>query len=280
MYQVHLHLGARTSITLATGQWRAYIRRYTERTQGHYKGVIRQFLISLPALTVDQLKPYHISSYVNNLLLERKNRTANAHLTVLKSFCRWLSVNYDVPNVAKEIPMLREDPPQQRFLTHQEYLKALSVCNKREADVIRFIGNTGLRASEVCNLAWDCVNFDMTAITITGKGRKRRTIPLNQTCRQILSKYTRQPDTSIEFLKSNRQRLWCLCQKVSKKAGLKPFGPHALRHYFATELVKRGVPISYVSRLLGHSSTKFTESLYVHFNSDFLQGITDVLDEI
>lgn len=281
MYQVHLHLGARTSITLAASQWRAYIRRYTERTRGHYKGVMHQFLTSLPALTVDQLKPYHISSYVNNLLIERKNRTANAHLTVLKSFCRWLAVNYDIPNVAKEIPMLREDPPEQRFLTHEEYLKALAVCNKREADVIQALANTGMRASEICNLSWDCVNLEMTAITITGKGRKRRTIPLNQTCRQILKKYNRQPDTPIQFLKSvsKRQWLWCLCQRVSKRAGLKPFGPHALRHYCITRLLERGANINLVSRFAGHSSIRTTERIYYHPTDD-LSGLTDVLDEI
>jgi integrase len=90
-------------------------------------------------MDIKQLTRWHIDHYIDRLLLRAKNRTANAHLTVLKSFCRWLSKSCNVPNVAVDIPMLREDPPKQRVLTHEEYLKVLTVCTDGEADIIRFL---------------------------------------------------------------------------------------------------------------------------------------------
>jgi integrase/recombinase XerD len=59
---------------------------------------------------------------------------------------------------------------------------------------------------------------------------------------------------------------------------MKKFGSHAIRHYFATELIRKGVNIYKVSKILGHASIKITESIYVHLLPIDLLGITDVLD--
>jgi len=53
---------------------------------------------------------------------------------------------------------------------------------------------------------------------------------------------------------------------------------YAIRHYFATELIRKGVGIYKVSRILGHSSVKTTESIYIHLVPIDLLGLTDCLD--
>jgi len=116
-------------------------------------------------------------------------------------------------------------------------------------------------------------------LTITGKGRKRRVIPLNETCRTILSHYAN--STTLQLTKSYRyhQALSRLTHKLAKKAGIPMFGVHAIRHYFATELCRRGVPLAKVSKILGHASVRTTERIYLHWLDDDLLGVTDVLDE-
>lgn len=59
---------------------------------------------------------------------------------------------------------------------------------------------------------------------------------------------------------------------------MKKFGSHAIRHFFATQLIRKGVSIYKVSKILGHSSVKITESCYIHLVPVDLLGITDVLD--
>lgn len=254
--------------TTTINEWLCHCRRFTARTQEHYKMVINRFCKYIP-LEIEQLNSRHIEAYINDLLERSSNRTANAHLTVIKSFCRWLSKIYDLPNPAAKIEMLKEDPPKQRYLTHTEYLKVLEACKDGESDTIKFLANTGLRASELVNLNGSIYD---DKLVVDGKGRKRRVIPLNKTCKEILSR-----STHINFSK-NRVQLYRLCSRLSDKANVPRFGPHALRHYFATELLKRGVPMIDVSKLLGHSSVKTTESIYFHFESHFLNGVTDVLD--
>ena len=58
---------------------------------------------------------------------------------------------------------------------------------------------------------------------------------------------------------------------MQKSLGIKPVTIHALRHTFATRLIKAKVDIKVVSKLLGHSSVKITIDRYVHLTMKFKQ---------
>jgi len=45
--------------------------------------------------------------------------------------------------------------------------------------------------------------------------------------------------------------------------------PHVLRHTVATQLAQKNVPMTQISRLLGHRSTAITEKVYAKFSPDF-----------
>ena len=115
-----------------------------------------------------------------------------------------------------------------------------------------------------------CVSSDEQYITIIGKGSKRRVVPLNDTCRKCLA--------LIFAKKYTRYSLSWLCRKLSRKAEIPLFGPHALRHRAITQLIKRGVPIAIVSRIAGHSSPVITMKTYCHLTEPDFLGVTDVLD--
>ena len=50
---------------------------------------------------------------------------------------------------------------------------------------------------------------------------------------------------------------------VAESIGIKDFHPHCLRHTYASQAVKAGVPLPYLSDILGHESTSFTAKVYV-----------------
>lgn len=309
------------SIAEAAADWLIHNKgRFTKRTQVHYRMVISRFVEFLPeGIMSDQLHNRYIENYISTVISNYTNRTGNAHLTVLKSFHRWLSQNYDeLPNYAARTSMLKEDPPKQRFLTYEDYVKVLKVTRPPVKSIIEFISNTGVRDSEFRSLTWNCVDWNKHMLIVIGKGRKRRFIPLNQTCMRILFKL-RQPGNGpifttrnfyglrkLKYANSPKQRtshrinlkhyckheqyakmnlplhrsfLYPICSKVAQVAGIEIFGPHSLRHLFATELLRRGVAISYVSKLLGHQSIRTTERIYIHWQPEFLNGITDCLVE-
>jgi len=245
--------------------------------------VIGRFVKFAPVYVSD-LKAIHIDTYITQVLQKFTNRTANAHLTALKSFCRWLAGNYDVPNPCRDIKMLDEDPPKARALNNYEYQKVLDVSTPKEREIIKFLAHTGLRIAEFRQLNWDNISHDRRFIKLIGKGRRQRLIPLNQTCQTILSNGFRNPNSkTIDFSKSyiSRDKVYRLCQKLAKKAKIPGFGPHALRHYFSTIMYVKGVPIQFISSILGHADTKTTEKIYVHlWPPRDLFGVTDCLDNI
>lgn len=50
---------------------------------------------------------------------------------------------------------------------------------------------------------------------------------------------------------------------VAESIGISDFHPHCLRHTYASQAVKAGVPLPYLSDILGHESTSFTAKVYV-----------------
>jgi integrase len=64
------------------------------------------------------------------------------------------------------------------------------------------------------------------------------------------------------------------------KAGLPPaFIPHSLRHYFASTALARGIPITEVSRWLGHRSIEMTHQIYGHLVPSSWDRARSVLDD-
>jgi integrase len=54
-----------------------------------------------------------------------------------------------------------------------------------------------------------------------------------------------------------------LVARLRQRTGV-AFGPHSFRHGYATELLRRGVPVEVVQRLLGHASIATTSDTYAH----------------
>jgi len=257
------------SVSTVVADYLRHIKRFTIRTQQHYHMVIGKFLESLPksVVRVHQLESAHVQEYLYRMR-GVKNRTQNAHLTVIKSFCRYMADRFHRDNPATKVKMLPEDPPDARFLTDAEYKTILATAWPLAKNRFVFLANTGLRASEFATLKPDCISPQAMSITIVGKGRKLRTIPLNQSARAVL------PELSI----CSRRALYSQCQLVARRAHLRLFGPHSFRHFFATKLLLCGTPMVIVSKLLGHKSIRTTERAYSHILADDLAHATDVLD--
>lgn len=263
------------SIAEVAKDFENHCKQHTLGTQKLYKLVLGGFLHNLPktVLRIQQLDMKHIQEYLYRLRDSGDiNRTINCHLTAIKSFCRYFSDRYNLPNPATKIPMMKEDPPDVRFITAGEYSQLLAAAKTDLwRDRIIFLAHTGLRASEFCTLIRSgSLSQSASAVTVVGKGRRRRTIPLNQHCREVVSRpYIYKP--------VGRMRLYMGLAKIAKRAKIPTLGPHALRHYCATQMLLRGVPIAKVAEVLGHS-IRVCENTYKHFIPQDLQGTTDVLD--
>jgi site-specific recombinase XerD len=239
-----------------------HCKRHTKRTQQHYKMVLNRFLESLPKglMRIQQLEAAHIQEYLYRLRDAGSiNRTLNAHLTAIKSFCRFYASRYRLVNPASEVRPLTEDPPDARFLKPEEFDKIMDHATPLAKDRLLFLAHTGLRATEFYELKPKSVSHDLATLSVKGKGRKKRHIPLNETAREILPRI--KPATPNALLLQ--------CYRLAEKAEIPKFGPHAMRHWFATQLLLKG---------LGHASIRTTEQIYAHILPGDLRNATDVLD--
>jgi len=264
--------------TCAT-MWLKYIqRRCTPQTSNYYADVMNRFMVQAPQKLSD-LCSHHIEDYIDSVLQTCAPRTANTHLVVVKSFCRWLSARHGSPNVAEPVDKLRVAPVDPRVISEEEYTLLIDGTAGPTRDAIQFLANTGLRRREFCNFTRANIGPDCEYLSIVGKGRKQRIIPCNNVVRELLGKPENARSAPV-FVRRYNQSIFALnwrFRSLANKFNIPCFGPHALRHYFATRLMRLGVPISKVSLILGHASIRTTEQIYIHFVPADLIGVTDCL---
>jgi len=273
----------------ALAEWKTACLQYTPATEKLYIGLVDRFVEYLQdkIIYITDLTTLHINSYLNSQLGDGLvNKTVNNTMTAIKSLCLFIHENYNIPNPAAGIKKLEEDPSDPHFLTQEEFDKVYKNCDELARPWMRFIANTGLRATEFSNLRWENCDLKQKTVTLIGKGRKKRTLGLNETTLKVLleMKQGRQvKPTDYVFLREKGQPLTRHClqkhiMKACRNSGLSGGGPHAIRHFFATSLLLRGIPIIKVSALLGHSSVTTTQRHYSHILSSDLSGVTGVLD--
>jgi len=256
-------------------------RSYTPATVKTYRCVIRQ-LQNYIAKNGRELTAAATENFLDSKYKAGgSKREFNTYRMVIRSFCNWRQRKYQIPSPANDIPKIKEGRTSPRVLTEEEYKFIVGFVDGTDRDILLFLGNTGIRKEEFRNLKWSDVSTDMKYVRVIGKGDKTRIIPLNDTCRDILQKYKRLPDSELLQISARYPGIegasW-LCRRISRKTKMPKFGAHAIRHRFATAMIRKGVSIYKVSKILGHSSIKITESIYIHLVPQDLLGITDVLD--
>jgi site-specific recombinase XerD len=228
---------------------------------------------------VDEITTEDIEEFLFYMLEVRKYAPASRRrlLITIKSFLTFCAKkDYCKKNPAKEVAYVKLDCKERVSLSEDE-VGALFAATKEP--LIRLIFQTlyytGLRVSECVNLTTDCVDFRNNVILVrSGKGNKDRSIPINGKLRTLLMDY-------VEGWRNekNTDRLFCtksggICPSYinrklkvyAKEAGIaKHLTAHILRHSFASNLLKNGVDILRIQKLLGHASIK-TTSIYTHTN--------------
>lgn len=272
------------------GEWESFCLGYTEQTGQLYISEVRRFIEFLPdgVIYISDLSKFHINSFLNSLMSQGLvNKTVNNYLCAIKSLCRYISENYNIANPAEGLKKLKEDPADPNFWTMEQYQEVLKHSSDLIRKWIRFIACTGLRAKEFRSLRWRNCDLKNRTVTVIGKGRKKRTIGLNDTAVAILEdmkgKTVKLEDPVFPYKDGGPLSKKCLggpIGKACRDVGLAGGGPHAARHFFATQLLLAGVPIIKVSALLGHASVTTTQRHYSHILSSDLSNVTDVLKAI
>jgi len=192
-------------------------------------------------------------------------------------------------NPTAGIKKLPENNERCRWLTEDEQKHLLSFCHGIVRSIVIVALRTGLRWGEIANLKWqqtpnsNYVDFEREVIFIhesLSKSGKSRWIPLGQVVKWELLNVPKQKNTDYGFLNPETGRpigsIKNAFNRAVKKAGIEDFTFHSLRHTFASQLVRNGVDLYVVQKLLGHASPKMTMR-YAHLREDML---TDAIKKI
>jgi integrase/recombinase XerD len=149
---------------------------------------------------------------------------------------------------------------------------------------------SGLRLGELLALQWNDIDFNSKVIqvknseTFTTKTRKNRIVPMSEELFRLLRDRKENIKNESTFVFHNKKGKPLKEQTISQQfkkhvidAGINDkLHFHSLRHSFATHLVKKGVPLFAIQKLLGHSTSKTTE-IYSHLLPQQLHREVNVL---
>lgn len=249
-------------------------------------------------ITEDSIRRFRMQL---NRLTDSKNRpikkiTQNYHVIALRSFLKYLAKR-DIKTVSSEkIELGRQEERQVTFLEPHElerFLKSPSgagFSDLRDRAILETLFSTGLRVSELCSLDRESIDLKRGEFPVRGKGSKIRLVFLSDNAKISLATYLNKRTDADEalfiripqkesFEKYEKLRLTPRSiQRIIKKyaitAGIigKKISPHAIRHSFATDLLRNGADIRSVQSLLGHSSVTTTQ-IYTHVTDRHLREI-------
>ncbi|HWA96780.1 MAG TPA: site-specific integrase [Terracidiphilus sp.] len=146
--------------------------------------------------------------------------------------------------------------------------------------VILFLLDTGCRISEALGVRVSDINFDDMLVTLDGKGRRQRIIPISIELRKSLFRAVRgsgehsfvfPSDSGTPLHRRNVLRdVKMLCYEL----GFDPPGRtlHAFRHTFAVNYLRRGGSVFHLQKVLGHSSLEMTRR-YANLVTADLQAV-------
>ncbi|MCQ6264505.1 tyrosine-type recombinase/integrase [Fictibacillus sp. WQ 8-8] len=171
---------------------------------------------------------------------------------------------------------------ERHALTEEEVLQMVQAAGDKTFSgvLISTLYYTGMRISELCNLTLNDVSLSSNTIHIKeGKGKKDRIIPISPKLKDILTFYLdslRPKVFSKRFFATSKTGKFSqvyaryLIKEVERKLGWeKNITCHILRHSTASNLLRKGVSLLQIQKLLGHSSLRTTE-IYLHTNAEEL----------
>ncbi len=180
-------------------------------------------------------------------------------------------------------PSLRVKVPQQLVVPlRREEVRCFfeSFRTYRDLSIAGLMLFAGLRSREVLALGIIDVSLLVEEIHVSGKGEKERVLPLAPYVRRVLSSYleVERPvtvhDRLFVSLKGRRRGrpmtpagLREIFRYHRKRSGIEKANPHRFRHTFAVDMIREGMPLPVLRRLMGHSNIEMTMR-YVNLSAE------------
>jgi site-specific recombinase XerD len=226
-----------------------------------------------------------------------KPRTRETALYAMRAFFRW--VDRDGVNPAEQLRRPKIPPrtvvpyrPHQAQTILDRLGETRALSGAFDHAVVATFRWTGMRVAELTGLTAGRLDVERRRAKVIGKGQAPRTVPIPRPAAEILIRYLaevrpRCPASPYVFAsprvlpgsphvgRVDLQGVRELCRRAGDRAGVAgPHHPHRWRHSYATELLRAGVDLHVVQRLLGHANLE-TTTRYLHLVDEDLRAAID-----
>lgn len=166
-----------------------------------------------------------------------------------------------------------------KVLAYDE-VKALLDTESSIQALLEFLYATGARISEATNLKWTDIDEGRGLITLVGKGRKKRVVPLSKPLKSILT-HVKTSETWVfcSFRDASKPLNPRTVRKKLRQLSLqmshhKRLHPHLFRHTIATHFLDEGADLRFIQEILGHASLSTTQK-YLSVSKQRLMEVFD-----
>jgi len=277
-----------------------YDKGYSVRTIENYERDIKKFEVYSREFSIDykKLSKENIFDFHSDLSSSIGPRSFSRILSSLRTFYKYLfshnivndlALNsiqtYPSPKFKKSIPSFLSQEKIYEVLDKIDLSDKHELIKVRDKAIIMLFFTSGLRLEEMTSLVLGDIDLDNNSIKVLGKGGKERYSNFDKFTNELIIKYLAKIK-KYPLLKSNinnnlfvdkdnkslsRNKIQYIVMNNLKGLSLSSYGPHTLRHSFATHLLNKGVGISAIQSLLGHAKLSSTQ-IYTHVSLEKLQN--------
>ena len=262
----------------------AQARRLSPHTISDYSNTFRKFTSHIGDPLISEIIPAQITGFINAQTGLSAKTTLNTYVG-LSALWTWAVKETIVPtNIIRSldwpdgetraiVPFTESDiramlaalDRSARYTRtgQRECAHTLATAVRNRAILLTML-DTGVRASELCDLKRSHTDLTNRRILVMGKGKKERFIPISAPTAQSIWRY----DSTRPAIQDNLDRTFTtpdgrgitrfdllkMLRRLGHRAGVQDCHPHRFRHTFAVSFIRFGGNAYALQEILGHSS--------------------------
>lgn len=287
------------------------VRNVSPNTVVSYRDTFKQLLIFMKEqqgirperLTIRDITKEAVISFLEDIESSKGNSigTRNQRLAAVHALFRYIQTQepdtiFQCQQILS-IPFKKQPKKTVRYLTEEETSLLLSAPDqgtrkgRRDLALLCLLYDSAARVQELADLKVKDIRLSAPAqVTLTGKGRKTRVVPLMDKTAAILGNYLKenrlgQPGMEEHPLFCNsrgeqlsRQGITYILKKYTDACRLEEVSPHQLRHSKAMHLTEADVNPFFIRDFLGHADIK-TTGVYAKTSLKMKKAALDKLND-
>lgn len=277
------------------------IVRLSEKTVKAYKFDLKyfvEFMLKNGKANVFEIQKEDIEAFLATIPHSKSGSMANYNRKVfsLRSFFKFLERRGLKDNPTNEFKPTKDHIRQISYLSEVERQELIEAVQRtatrfyklRDLAIISLFLNVGIRVSELTGLEIKDIDLrdeGVSYIKVNRKGGSQDRLPISQQVAVRIKAYLAKRGSSSEsslflgrrgtVIRSNT--VYHLVRMYLRRAGIKKekMGPHILRHTVGVSLLRKGVDLVTIQRILGHKKLD-TTSIYLHIEPEDIERAVEL----